>query len=64
MPSRFTLHSQLIMLIKMLETRRGTEDGRIVKQYTAGEKYEVRDYLALAFFAAGCAVPIKKNIKE
>jgi len=52
------------MLIKMLETRRGTEDGYVVKQYMAGEKYEVREHLALAFFAAGCAIPIKKNTRN
>jgi len=63
--SRVTSHN-IHMLIRMLETRRGTEDGFTVKQYMAGEKYEVREHLALAFFAAGCAtiVKVRKSISK
>lgn len=47
------------MKIKMLETRRGTEDGFTVRQFFAGEEYEVRDHLARSFFTAGFAVMVK-----
>ncbi len=52
------------MRIRMLETRRGTEDGFTIKQYNSGEEYDVRDHLALAFLAAGFAIPIKKSKKK
>lgn len=44
------------MKIRMLETRRGTEDGFSVRQYFANEEYDVRPHLARAFLAAGWAV--------
>ncbi len=47
------------MLIKMLETRRGTEDGFTVRQYRKGDVYEIRDHLALAFLAAGAAIKVR-----
>lgn len=46
------------MRIKMLETRRGTEDGIAVREYRRGEEYELGDMLARAFLAAGFAVRI------
>ena len=45
------------MEIKMLETRRGTEDGFSVALYKKGSEYEVREHLARTFFAAGFAIP-------
>ena len=47
------------MHIKMLETRRGTEDGFTVRQFIRDQEYDVSDSLAHAFFAAGFAVPMK-----
>ncbi len=44
------------MRLRMLETRRGTEDGRVVRQFMAGEIYEIADSLARAFLAAGFAI--------
>lgn len=37
------------MLIKMLETHRGSEDGFEVKRYYAGREYEMGDSLARSF---------------
>lgn len=48
------------MRIKMLETRRGTEDGLVVREYRRGEEYELGDTLARAFLAAGFAVRAPK----
>lgn len=47
------------MLIQMLETRRGTEDGFTVKQYFANEVYNVREHLARTFLAAGYAIHLE-----
>lgn len=44
------------MLIRMLQTRRGTEDGFTVRQYFAGEVYEMREHLAWLFLKKGWAV--------
>jgi len=46
------------MQIRMLETRRGTENGVSIREYRAGEYYEVSDRLARAFIAAGFAIEI------
>lgn len=43
------------MRITMLETRRATEDGQVIKLYREGESYEVPDHLARFFLAAGYA---------
>jgi len=43
------------MKIKMLETRRGTEDGFTIKTYLCDEEYDVCDFLGKSFFAAGFA---------
>ncbi len=48
-------------LIKMLETRKGTEDGFTIKQFYEGEVYDVKENLARTFFAAGHAVKIKQR---
>lgn len=44
------------MLIFMLETRRGSEDGFAVRQFLAGMTYEVADTLARSFLRAGWAI--------
>jgi hypothetical protein len=43
------------MKIKMLETRRGSEDGFIVKRFEKGQEYEVADALAQTFLREGHA---------
>jgi hypothetical protein len=48
------------MLIKMLQTRRGTEDGFSIQQFFKDQEYDVRDNLACAFIAAGYAQPGRK----
>ena len=48
-----------MVLIKMLQTRKGSEDGFVVKQFYAGSIYQVRESLAKSFFAAGYAVKVK-----
>jgi hypothetical protein len=40
------------MLIKMLQTRKGSEDGFTVKQYYKNEIYNVRESLGRSFLAA------------
>lgn len=49
------------MRIKMLQTRRGTEDGFSVQQFFKDHEYDVRDNLACAFIAAGFAEPVRKH---
>ena len=49
------------MKIKMLFTRRGTEDGFAIRQFKADEEYDVKKHLALAFMAAGFAVPVRED---
>lgn len=49
------------MRIRMLETRRGTEDGYTVRQYVRDEIYEMGDSLARSFLAAGFAVKTPKE---
>lgn len=48
------------MWIKMLETRKGSEDGFAVQQFYKDKEYDVRDHLAYMFFASGFAVRQKK----
>lgn len=43
------------MLIKMLETRRGCEDGHRVHRYVKGETYDMMDGLARTFMMNGWA---------
>lgn len=42
-------------VIRMLETRKGSEDGFTVRQFYAGEIYTIKENLARSFFAAGFA---------
>jgi len=48
-----------MVLIRMLQTRKGTEDGFVVKQFYAGTVYRVRENLARTFFAAGYAEKVR-----
>ena len=41
--------------ILMLQTRKGTEDGFTVNQYTKGEIYDVREGMARQFYRDGWA---------
>lgn len=41
------------MLVKMLTTRRGTEDGFKVKIFREGAIYKIRDHLALTLMSIG-----------
>ena len=43
------------MLITMLETRRGSDDGHTVRQFIRGQKYDVADTLAVRFLNQGWA---------
>ncbi len=52
------------MRLRMLETRRGTEDGRVVRQFMAGETYDIADSLARAFLAAGFAIRSQEDRKS
>jgi hypothetical protein len=42
-------------LVKMLQTRKASEDGFIVKQFYAGQTYDIAESLARLFFAHGYA---------
>lgn len=50
-------------IIKMLETRKGTEDGFTVRQFEENKIYDVRDNLARRFIAADLAIKVI-NTKE
>ena len=45
------------MLVTMLQTRRGTEDGFALRQYHKGHTYDMRDNLACAFISNGYGEP-------
>lgn len=49
------------MEIKMLQTRKDTEDGFIIKQFNEGETYDVRENLGRTFVAQGWAIHIKED---
>lgn len=42
-------------LVKMLQTRKGSEDGFKVKQFYEGQIYDIAENLARTFFADGYA---------
>ena len=42
-------------LVKMLQTRKGSEDDFIVKQFYEGQTYDIAESLARLFFADGYA---------
>jgi hypothetical protein len=47
------------MHVKMTKTEKGSEDGRFVKEYRAGEEYDLPTSLAKAFIAMGAAEETK-----
>jgi hypothetical protein len=53
------------MLIQMLETRRGSEDGFAVRCFQQGQCYDMADTLARALINAGFAIepmaPVSHN---
>ena len=50
------------MHIKMLETRRGSEDSFTLSQYHRGDIYEVADNLARSFIGKGWAMEIAGEV--
>lgn len=46
------------MRIRMLETRRGSEDGFCIRLYEKGKEYEVGNLLAYTFITSGFAVVV------
>lgn len=47
-----------MVMLRMLQTRKGTEDGFSVKQFVEGKAYDVRESMARDFFAMQYAVKI------
>lgn len=47
-----------MLMIKMLKTKKGTENGFAVKQFVEGEIYVVADSLGRYFIKEGCAKQI------
>lgn len=45
------------MRLLMLDTRRGSEDGFIVRRFYKNQIYDIADSLAQAFIRAGYAIP-------
>lgn len=52
------------MIIKMKESRRGSEDGFTVKRYHAAGIYDVADSLARDFLRKGYAVEAREIVGE
>ena len=50
------------MKVKMLQTKRGTEDGFTVQQYLEGSTYDLTDQLAKNFLATGVAERTNESI--
>lgn len=50
------------MRVRMLETRRGTEDGFVVRRFEQGIVYDLADCLARRFIAAGRAEAMEKPV--
>lgn len=50
------------MKIKMLQSRKGSEDGFVVSQFDEGETYDIRENLGRYFVAQEWAVQIMKYI--
>jgi len=45
--------------VKMTQSRKGTEDGWVVKQFVKDKVYTVKESLARTFFANGWAVKLE-----
>lgn len=52
------------MLIRMIKTTKGSENGYVVKQYKEGVIYEIDSGLARIFFADQTAVKVKNRRKK
>lgn len=50
------------MRVRMLETRRGTEDGYVVQLFEAECEYDMVDFLARSFIADGRAEALEKPV--
>lgn len=50
----------VVMKIKMLATKPGSEDGFTIRDYVEGREYEVGDALAKTFIDAGEAEKVKQ----
>lgn len=50
------------MRIVMRVTRKGTEDGFVVREFEAGKEYDVREHLAYRLCASGDAVPLSDGL--
>lgn len=46
------------MLIKMLQTKRGTEDGFSLQVFEEGKTYDVRDNMGARFNQSGYSAPV------
>lgn len=46
------------MKIRMTKTRKGTEDGYVIKDYNEGEVYDVREHLGYKFLSEQSAVEV------
>jgi hypothetical protein len=49
------------MRVRMLETRRGTEDGFVLRLYEAGGIYDMADFQARCFIAEGRAIAMPET---
>lgn len=52
------------MKVKMLETRRGSEDGHVVRRFVKGETYDVAEMLAVRFLKNGWAYNVEPEEEE
>ena len=52
------------MKIKMLETRMGTEDGHLVRQFNKDEVYDITNWLACEFMNSNSAIKVGGNDNE
>lgn len=50
------------MRVRMLETRRGTEDGYAVQLFEVGCEYDMADFLARSFIADGRAEALDRPV--
>lgn len=50
------------MKITMLHTKRGSEDGFVVRQFEAGQTYDVADTLARSFVSQEVAIERRHHV--
>ncbi len=51
------------MIYDILQDFKGSQDGRITEQFTAGEQKEISDYLAAIVVPAGYARPVGQAVE-